>query len=498
VRAATRLRGGPSDGPGAGVFEAELEHVYRTFRRLGARPAEAEDMAQDVFLVMCRRWGDFRPGRPLRPWLAGIAHYVALEHFRKWRQREASLAIVEPEAEAADPEQQLAAARARQLALRALEALPELQRSILVKHDLEGVPIREIAAEGSMPFQTAAARLRRARLRFAKVVRRMEKGRRALLLSPGAPIARLPRGEGAASAWRRLVDRLGALVRLPTAAMPVALTTAAVVGALGIGLVATGRFDAPSRAGAATQVQGQAGGLPRALQSLLPRRWTPPPRLAPAPAEPALADAADGRAEGAPTSRLGRLPPADTGAPGPIGTGWTESFPPYLVYQPPGPGRLTLAGNEFHFWLLDSDVSSFPGQDSGPRSEIHIRNEYRTGQAQFQADFKIDSGCANASVMQVFGATGRTSAFMAFVLQDSLSHYRDEAILSPVHDRWFRLNVLHDTATRRIEVYVDGQKRGSYPDHGAGLHHFRCGLYYQPRMSARCDAHIKNIRVFKK
>jgi hypothetical protein len=192
------------------------------------------------------------------------------------------------------------------------------------------------------------------------------------------------------------------------------------------------------------------------------------------------------------------LPPAAPGSPEPIGAGWTEVFPSYKMDQPPGQVRYTLENGEFHLWLFNNDASTYPGRDSGPRSELHIRNNYSTGQAQYQADIKIDNNCSGVSLMQVFGGSRTATGFMAFVSGDSLTHYASETIVSSIRNRWFRLNVVHDTATANVDVYIDGQRRGRYQDHGPATHYFKCGLYHQRNMTARCDAWFKNIRVFKK
>jgi hypothetical protein len=191
------------------------------------------------------------------------------------------------------------------------------------------------------------------------------------------------------------------------------------------------------------------------------------------------------------------LPPAP-GAPDPIGSGWTEISPAYKVDQPPGQNRYTLTGNEFHFWLFNNDASTYPGRDSGPRSELHIRNNYTTGQAQYQADIKIDANCSGVSTMQIFGGSQTATGFMAWVIGNDLHHYGAEVIVPNIKGRYFRLNVVHDTGSGRVDVYIDGQKRASYQDHGRGTHYFKCGIYHQRNMSARCDAYYKNIRVFKK
>ena len=194
------------------------------------------------------------------------------------------------------------------------------------------------------------------------------------------------------------------------------------------------------------------------------------------------------------------LPPTDPFPPGaaPIGAGWTEIFPRHNVDHPPGQTRYTEENGKFHLWLFNTDASTFPGRDAGPRSEIHWYNDYSTGQAQFQGDFYIDHDCAHASVMQIFGATGRSTAFMAWAMPDSLRYYGSQLIHQPAWDRFLRLNVTHDTATGAIDVYVDGQKKATFMDHGPANHYFKCGIYHQPNMTPRCDVYIQNIHIFAK
>lgn len=50
-----------------------------------ARTDEAEDLAQETFIVAYRELGQFDSGRPLRPWLIGIAHNLLRNHLRKFR-----------------------------------------------------------------------------------------------------------------------------------------------------------------------------------------------------------------------------------------------------------------------------------------------------------------------------------------------------------------------------------------------------------------------------
>src|SRR6185436_10287805 len=89
-----------------GAFAAEVDVVYRALRRFGVDVVEAEDLVQEVFVVMCRRWADYDRGRPLRPWLLGIAFRVARDH-RKRPRRELAVGVVDHLDESTDPERRL-------------------------------------------------------------------------------------------------------------------------------------------------------------------------------------------------------------------------------------------------------------------------------------------------------------------------------------------------------------------------------------------------------
>jgi RNA polymerase sigma-70 factor (ECF subfamily) len=154
------------------AFLRELDYLYRALRRHGASSDDVEDLAQDVFLVMWRRWGDYDGARPLRPWLTGIVFKVVSRH-RQRRRRELPIGPLEPADEALRPDERLSLARERALALTALARLKERHRAALVLSDLDGVPMREIAQLLSVPIATAYTRVARARRAFAKEVASM-------------------------------------------------------------------------------------------------------------------------------------------------------------------------------------------------------------------------------------------------------------------------------------------------------------------------------------
>ena len=89
-----------------GKFQVEAEFVWRTQRRLGVRPADADDAVQEVFVVAARRLGDIENGRE-RAFLFGIAARVASTRRRTLRRRpeDGELGLIEKPSDDPDPEE---------------------------------------------------------------------------------------------------------------------------------------------------------------------------------------------------------------------------------------------------------------------------------------------------------------------------------------------------------------------------------------------------------
>jgi RNA polymerase sigma-70 factor (ECF subfamily) len=151
------------------AYQGEFEYVCRTLRRFGFRAADIEDMAQEIYLVLRRRWEEYDETRPLRPWLFSIIYGVATA-YRRRNARELSYAGTDTELEVEDPaphpERALQLRQTRALVLRALDRLPLTRRAVLVMHEIDQVPIREVASALQIPVFTAYSRLRKARIEF--------------------------------------------------------------------------------------------------------------------------------------------------------------------------------------------------------------------------------------------------------------------------------------------------------------------------------------------
>jgi RNA polymerase sigma-70 factor (ECF subfamily) len=157
-----------------GAFQRELDYIYRTLRRLGTAPSEVEDLAQDLFLALRRSWTEYDTTRPLRPYLFGIAFRIASAHQRK-RSREVAWGIVEVSDIAPRPDEIMQSKSARALVLAALDRVPLPRRAVLLMHDLEDLPVVDVARSLSIPRFTVYSRLRKGRREFRTALQRILK-----------------------------------------------------------------------------------------------------------------------------------------------------------------------------------------------------------------------------------------------------------------------------------------------------------------------------------
>jgi RNA polymerase sigma-70 factor (ECF subfamily) len=157
------------------LYQRELDYLLATLRRLGVPSHDVEDVVHDVFLVMYRRWEDYDRNRPLRPWLFSIAYRVWLTHRRKSR-REIPTEPAETHDHGPAPDEVVAVGQTRQLLLRGLTEVPLERRAVLILHEVDEVPMREVAAQLGIPLFTAYSRLRKARLELEAALARLQKG----------------------------------------------------------------------------------------------------------------------------------------------------------------------------------------------------------------------------------------------------------------------------------------------------------------------------------
>jgi RNA polymerase sigma-70 factor (ECF subfamily) len=133
-------------------------------------PSEADELAQEVFLVVASSVKEFRGTAKVTTWLYGIALRKARAHRRgkstraRLRNRHGDACAGVAEARQTDsPEHE---AIVHEAALDALSRLPEPQRLVVWFHAVEGMTAEEIADVLGISPRTVWTRLHRARRRL--------------------------------------------------------------------------------------------------------------------------------------------------------------------------------------------------------------------------------------------------------------------------------------------------------------------------------------------
>jgi RNA polymerase sigma-70 factor (ECF subfamily) len=157
----------------AGGSEGALDALHGRFSRpifaLAAQAldrAAAEDIVQDVFLVVWRKADHFDPERgTVRAWLLQIAHHRVLNELRR-RSRQPELEpdgdarLGEIESRDPGPVERVVAQNRRHLVAAALDELSDAQREVLGLAYFDDLTHQQVAARLDLPLGTAKTRIR--------------------------------------------------------------------------------------------------------------------------------------------------------------------------------------------------------------------------------------------------------------------------------------------------------------------------------------------------
>jgi RNA polymerase sigma-70 factor (ECF subfamily) len=161
------------------VYEAHLDFVWRTVRRMGVRPADTDDVVQEVFFVVHRRLAEFEGRAQLKTWVFKILVHVVRHYWRTHQRKPGDHAaddLAELQTLAADHEESPTARLERVEALRVLDGLlarlDEDKREVFVLAEIEQMTAAEIAEIVEANVNTVSSRLRAARQEFEKALLR--------------------------------------------------------------------------------------------------------------------------------------------------------------------------------------------------------------------------------------------------------------------------------------------------------------------------------------
>ena len=164
------------------LMERHERRVYNLAYRMLGSPEDARDATQDAFLSCFRHLAKFRGDSSFSTWLHRIALnacYDALRRRRDTTSLEGRSVDPMPVPDHAD---QAAAATDVQ---RALLGVPADFRAVLVMHELQDLPLEDIATTLGLPVGTVKSRLHRGRVALGRI---LSGGRADGTPNPGAPV----------------------------------------------------------------------------------------------------------------------------------------------------------------------------------------------------------------------------------------------------------------------------------------------------------------------
>jgi RNA polymerase sigma-70 factor (ECF subfamily) len=156
------------------LYERHNRRVYSLCLRMTQNTAEAEDLAQEVFIQLFRKIGSFRGESAFTTWLHRLTVNQVLMHFRK---RSVRLERTTEEGETPvqivrGTENPNAMPVLDRLALNnALVQLPPGYRTVFVLHDVEGHDHEEIAKLLGIAVGTSKSQLHKARMKLRRILK---------------------------------------------------------------------------------------------------------------------------------------------------------------------------------------------------------------------------------------------------------------------------------------------------------------------------------------
>jgi RNA polymerase sigma-70 factor (ECF subfamily) len=156
------------------LYRLHHRRVYTLCLRMTQNEAEAEDLTQDIFIVLLHKAGDYRAEASFTTWLHRMTVNQVLMHFRKKKAKREEQAEDEPDESSAP--RGTAGTRPAQLVDRitledALARLPPGYRAAFVLHDIEGFEHEEVARLLGCAVGTSKSQLHKARTKLRKLLK---------------------------------------------------------------------------------------------------------------------------------------------------------------------------------------------------------------------------------------------------------------------------------------------------------------------------------------
>jgi RNA polymerase sigma-70 factor (ECF subfamily) len=173
-------------------MRAYQDMVFTTAARLAGSDAQAEDIAQEVFLRAFEHFSDLRASETAGGWLKTVATNLAINHWNRHRRRWRLFSELGTPSSDEDSGPQidwevpdtllrdLAAEQRRALIDDALRRLPPFQRLVLVLYHFEELSYQEIAERLHVSLSKIKSDIRRARAALLLTLRHTDAARDSL------------------------------------------------------------------------------------------------------------------------------------------------------------------------------------------------------------------------------------------------------------------------------------------------------------------------------
>jgi RNA polymerase sigma-70 factor (ECF subfamily) len=153
------------------IVERHERRVYNLALRMTGREEDARDATQDAFLTALRKLASFRGEAAFTTWMHRVTVNACYDLLRK-RSRAPLLSLGEDHEP--EPPAWPDHAEATDLSIdvqRALLAVPEDYRVVMILHDVQDLPSEEVATIVGIPVGTVKSRLHRGRVALARALR---------------------------------------------------------------------------------------------------------------------------------------------------------------------------------------------------------------------------------------------------------------------------------------------------------------------------------------
>jgi len=157
--------------PFRALYEQHFAFTWRTLRYLGVPEAQLDDAAQEVWLVVHRRYGEFEGRSELKTWLFSIAINVE-RNLQRTRRRRGQLVPLPDDLLAGygDPALEREGSEAWALVRSFIDTLDDTRRAVFGAALLEGLSAAETAQATGLDLPTVYHRIRALRRSFNRWV----------------------------------------------------------------------------------------------------------------------------------------------------------------------------------------------------------------------------------------------------------------------------------------------------------------------------------------